>query len=216
MNILRIAPALAAIALASGCSSLLGVKSAPFTIYSPQYAAPAQGDAGPVVDWQLIVETPLASAALDSARIVVMPQPGVIEVFPGARWSDPAPVVLRRLVVEGFESSGRIVGVGGATTGMRADYALAIDLQAFQLDVTATGAEADIALRARMLDYARNRVISSRAFSARVPAASSDAPAAFAAIQAALNEVVPEVVGWTLEQGTAARGKSLPSHPASH
>lgn len=192
-------PLLIAAALLAGCGSLLGVQRQPFTIYAPRYHAPETATAGPRVDWQLVVETPQASDTLNTARIVVMPSPGVIEVYPGARWSDPAPTLLRNLVVQGFEQSGRIVGVGGATTGISADYALAIDLHAFQAEIRDDGAHAAIRFQARLLDYRSSRVLATRAFAADVPFASKDTAAAFAAFENAVGQVVSELVGWTLD-----------------
>ncbi len=209
MNALRILVAMALSLAMLGCSSLLKVSRQPFTIYSPQYSAVADASA-PRVDWQLIVDTPLASDALDSSRIAVMPHPGVIEVLPGARWSDTAPALLRRLIIEGFEHSGRIVGVGSAASGMRADFALAIELRDFQLELTAAGAQARIGFQARLLDYSSNRVLASRAFDTHVAASGADAAGAFTAFQAALNEIVPMLVEWTLAEGTSAQAPARP------
>ena len=157
-----------------------------------------------------MVETPLASDTLDTARMLVMPTPGVIEVFPAARWRDPAPALLRSLVVQGFEGSGRIVGVGSAASGLHADLALAMDLRDFQLEVGSGGPHAAVRFQARLLDYATNRVLATRAFAAQAPAAGSDAASAFAAFEVALDTVVPELVDGTLEQGTAAHGTGAP------
>lgn len=208
MNALRRVCLLLLPVLLAGCSSLLSVQRAPFTTYSPVYAAKASP--GPHVDWQLMVETPLASDTLDTARMLVMPTPGVIEVFPAARWRDPAPALLRSLVVQGFEGSGRIVGVGSAASGLHADLALAMDLRDFQLEVGSGGPHAAVRFQARLLDYATNRVLATRAFAAQAPAAGSDAASAFAAFEVALDTVVPELVDWTLEQGTAAHGTGAP------
>jgi len=209
MKAIRV-PALFAITLLAaalaGCGSLLGVQRQPFTIYAPSYHAPEQGKAGPRVDWQLVVEMPQASDTLNTARIVVMPSPGVIEVYPGARWSDPAPALLRSLVVQGFEQSGRIVGVAGATTGISADYALAIDLHAFQAEIRDGDAHAMIRFQARLLDYRSSRVLATRAFSADVPFPSKDTSAAFSAFENAVGQAVSELVDWALAQG---------GHPAS-
>lgn len=194
--------ALLAAAALAGCSSLIGVQRQPFTIYAPSYHAPQSATAGPSVNWQLVVETPLASETLNTARIVVMPSPGVIEVYPGARWSDPAPTLLRNLVVQGFEQSGRILGVGGATTGLSADYALAIDLHAFQAEIRDDGPHAVIRLQARLLDYRSSRVLATRAFAADTPFAAKDTAAAFAAFESTVGEVVSALVDWTLEAGT--------------
>jgi cholesterol transport system auxiliary component len=202
MNI-RHLPLLLILLPLAACSSLFNVQRTPFTIYSPKLAAPAATAAAAPVDWQLAVETPLASDALDTARIVVMPSPGVIEVYPGARWSDSAPALLRNLIVQGFEDSRRIVGVGSAASGLRADYALAIELRDFQLEVN-PATHAQIRLQVRLLDYTSNRVLAGQMFSAEAPAAGRDAAAAFAGFQDALNRIVPELVDWTLRQGEAA------------
>lgn len=199
---LRLAALLLALPLAA-CSSLLNVQRTPFTIYSPKLVAPAQAAAAAPVAWQLAVETPLASDALDTVRIVVMPRPGVIEVYPGARWSDSAPALLRNLVVQGFENSNRITGVGSSASGLRADYALGITLHDFQLEMDG-GAHAVIRLQARLLDYTTNRVLAAQAFGVETPAGGSDAAAAFAAFDAALNRLVPQLVDWTVREGNAA------------
>lgn len=199
----RYVPALLALALALGaCSSLLNVQRTPFTIYSPQYSA--EPSTGAPVDWQLVVETPLASDTLATPRIVVMPKPGVIEVFPGARWSDTAPAMLRGLVVRGFERSGRIMGVGSAVSGLRADYALAIDLHDFQVEIVDGAPRAAVRLQARLLDYTSNRVLAARAFAAEEPAAGTDAASAFPAFQRALDQALSALVDWTLASGEAA------------
>src|SRR5690606_36813765 len=85
MNAYRL-PLLLCLASLAGCTSVLGVPRQPFMIYAPGYRAPeGAAAAGARVDWQLVVETTLASDTLNTARIVVMPQPGLIEVYPGAR-----------------------------------------------------------------------------------------------------------------------------------
>jgi len=188
--------------LLAGCSSLLNVQRTPFTIYSPRYTAPAAAQ-GARVDWQLAVETPLASDTLETSRMLVMPAPGTLEVFPNARWRDPAPALLRGLIVQGFESSGRIVGVGSSASGLRADFALAIGLHDFQLEVNGGSPRAAIRFQAQLMDYTSNRVLASHAFVAETPAAGADAASAFAAFQAALDTVVPELVEWTLREGNA-------------
>jgi cholesterol transport system auxiliary component len=213
MNIHRL-PALLLVLPIAACSSLLNVQRTPFTIYSPKLSAPAGTASAPRVEWQLAVETPLASDALDTARIVVMPSPGVIEVYPGARWSDSAPALLRNLIVQGFEDSHRIVGVGSAASGLRADYALAIEVRDFQLEMNG-GTHAAIRLQVRLLDYTSNRVLSAQAFEAEAPAATAEAAAAFGAFQDALDRIVPELVDWTLREGDTAHGKKATREGAS-
>lgn len=203
MNIRRLAPVLVLALPLAACSSLLNVQRTPFTIYSPKLAVATDATPAARVDWQLAIETPLASDALDTARIVVMPSPGTIEVYPGARWSDSAPALLRNLIVQGFENSQRIVGVGSSASGLRADYALALELRDFQLEMN-PAPHAQLRLQVRLLDYTSNRVLAAHAFSAEAPAQGSDAAAAFAAFEAALNQLVPQLVDWSLREGETA------------
>jgi cholesterol transport system auxiliary component len=197
---IRIAGLLAACLLTS-CASLTG-KTEPFAIYAPQLGtAPASG---PAVDWQLAIDTPLASSAIDSTRIAVMPTPGVLQIYPAARWRDPAPALVRSLIVEGFERSGRILGVGAAAD-LRADLGLTLELRAFQAEIGTGGARAVVRLQASLVDFSSNRVFAARTFEAASPAAASDMTAMFPAFQASLDQVVPQLVDWTLAEGERQR-----------
>ena len=118
------------------------------------------------------------------------------------------PALLRGLIVQGFEESGRIVGVGSGASGLRGDYALAIELRDFQVDHGHGAPQATIRFQARLLDYTSNRVLAAQAFAAQAPVAGSDAASAFAGFQTALNEVIPQVVDWTLNEGSRARASS--------
>lgn len=204
----RLAILLFALLPLGGCSSLLGVQKQPFTIYSPNYRAPSTAPTGPSVDWQLAIETPLASEALNTTRIVIMPSPGVIEVYPGARWSDPAPNLLRHIAVSGFEHSGRIIGVGSAAVGLRADYSLVLDLHDFQAEFRNGTPYATVGFHARLLDYSTNRVLAAQGFSAETPFSATDSAGAFAAFETSASQTVSQLVDWTLREGSAARAKT--------
>lgn len=204
MNGLARVATIALVVLLAGCSAL-GGKRTPLTIYSPRLAVATPATAPTPVDWQLQVSTPQASQVLDNARIAVMPTPGVIEVYPAARWRDPAPRLLRSLVVQAFGDSGRIVGVSGASAGLNADYELALELRDFQAEVDGSSARAVIRVHAKLFDHRSNRIVAMRAFEATAPAASSAAGDAVAAFETALSELMPRLVEWTLETGSAAR-----------
>src|SRR4029453_4617745 len=81
---------------------------------------------------QLAIDTPLASDALDTSHMLVMPTAGAIESYKGARWGDEMPMMLRGLLIQAFQDSGRITGVGAITSGLHADYSLTVDLYDFE------------------------------------------------------------------------------------
>lgn len=196
------------ILLLSACAALSG-KHDEFAVYTPRLSLPSAADATPQVGWQLLIETPRASAALDTARIAIMPSPGVLEVYPSARWRDPAALMLRSLILQAFEESGRIGGVSGSSSGLSADYSLAIELRDFQIEINNGSAQAAIRLTAKLFDHRSNRIIASRAFQTLAPATQSDIASAIPAFEQALDHLLPELVSWTLEKGQI-------SHAAVH
>ena len=186
--------------LLTACSAL-GGKHTPFAVYSPQLELPAQSAAAASISWQLLVDTPRTSAALDTNHIAVMPSAGLIEVYPAARWRDPAPILLRGLIVMAFDNDGRIAGVSAADAGLSGDYALSLELRGFQVEMAGPDAQAAVRLTAKLFDHASNRIVATRPFDAIAPAASNEVGDAVKAFEQALDVMLPSLVAWTIEQG---------------
>jgi len=183
------------------CASLTGTK-APFTTYAPRYTPPASTNAQSV-DWQLAIDTPQSSDALDTSRMLVMPTPGAIETYKGGRWSDTTPLLLRGLLTQAFQDSGRIAGVGAITSGLHADYSLGIDLYDFETQYRDGAPHAVIRFTAKLTDFSVNRIRATRTFEADAPVGGADARDAAAAIEQVLGILLPQVIDWTIEQGQA-------------
>ena len=199
--------ALAALLLMGACASLTGQKE-PFTTYLPRYTpAPAAANA-PRVDWQLTIDTPLAGDVLDTTRMLVMPAPGAIETYKAGRWADSVPLLLRALLIQAFQTSNRITGVGAVASGLHGDFQLAADLYDFETQYRDGSPHVLIRLNAKLVDESLNRVAASRTFEVDTPVAGATAADAAAAFEQALNELLPEIVGWTLEQGQSVWSKS--------
>jgi cholesterol transport system auxiliary component len=202
MKRLRAVLALAAFVLVGACASLTGSKES-FTVYSPRYEPPPDAHGTPVA-WQLAIDTPLASDALDSARMLVMPTPGALETYKGGRWADTPPLVLRGLLIEAFQDTGRIAGVGAVTSGIHADYTMTIDLYDFEVQYRDGAPHAVIRLNAKLNDASVNRVRAAKTFEADEPVSGTTAGDAAAAFDHALDALLAGVVAWTIEQGEAA------------
>jgi len=187
------------------CASLTG-KNEPFTIYAPRYTPLANAANATHVEWQLAIDTPLASDALDTSHMLVMPTAGALETYKGGRWRDPAPVLLRSLLIQAFQDSGRIVGVGAITSGLHADYALTIDLYDFETQYRDGSPHAVIRLNAKLTDFSINRIRAARTFEVDTPVAGAQAGDAAGAFEQALGQLLPQIVDWTLEQGQANWG----------
>ena len=201
----RLMQALVSLALCIVLGACLSLGKKPEqTVYSPQVAISAGAD-WPSVDWPLLVMRPLASDALDTARIVVRPQPGTLQVYQGAAWSDPAPDLLQAALVGAFEDSGKIVAVGRQGSGLRGDFSLLLDMRQFEAvyENGAASPAAVIQLQAKLLGKPGNRVLAAKTFRVAVPASGKDVPAVVAAFDSALNQSIAQIVGWTLATGQA-------------
>jgi cholesterol transport system auxiliary component len=210
---LRALPALAALLLVGACASLTGTKEA-FTVYSPRYEPPSGMPSGKPVDWQLSVDTPLASDALDTSRMLVMPTPGALETYKNGRWADTPPMVLRGLLIEAFQQTGRIAGVGAVTSGLHADYLMTIDLYDFEVQYRDGAPHAMIRLNAKLGDASINRVRAAKMFAADEPVAGSTAGDAAAAFDRAIDALLADIVHWTIDQAESAWSQ-IPHPPRS-
>jgi len=204
-------PALAACLLVGACASLTGSKES-FTVYSPRYEPPASTQ-GKTVAWQLAIDTPLASDALDTSRMLVMPTPGALETYKGGRWADTPPLVLRGLLIEAFQDTGRIAGVGALTSSIHADYTLTIDLYDFEVQYRDGAPHAVIRLNVKLNDASINRVRAAKTFEADEPVAGTTAGDAAVAFDRTIDTLLAGIVQWTIDQGEATWGHPTRSSP---
>jgi cholesterol transport system auxiliary component len=165
------------------------------------------------VDWQLLIETPVAPAGLDTGRIAVAYSPIELNYF--AR-SDRAPQMVQRLLIESFENSGRIVAVGRDAIGLRSDYVLKTELREFQAEYDgsqagATGAESGVPagaapkvrvrINAKLVRMPQRTIVASENFESIVEAKPNTMKGIVTAFDAALGRTIKRVVVWTLTEG---------------
>lgn len=193
----------AMLALLGGCSLLGSNERSAVTIYSP--IVRIQADPGwPKVDWQLVLVKPSAARVVDSPRINVRPSPSELEVYKGVSWAQPATDMLDDALVRGFEDSGRINGVARATTGIRADYKLALDVRRFEADYRGQPTPtALIEVNAKLIHVVDQRVVADRTFRQEQPVPSTATADVARAFEQGLQATTSEVVGWTLVSGQA-------------
>lgn len=183
----------------AGCSVL--PKHEPIALYRPE-AVVAADPAWPQANWQLRIARPYADDAHDSARILVRPQPGELQVYKGAAWTQPAPDLVLDTVLRAFGDSGRVAGVGRRGEGVGADYELLLDLRRFEADYAGDARPtARIALGARLVRNDDDRVVASRVFEADVPADGAEVAAVDRAFAQGLGAVTTQLIGWTLTEG---------------
>lgn len=190
----------ASFTLISACSIL--PKPEPFELYrlpsaqssvAPAHATPQR--------WSLRLNKPQASEALNSPNIAVIPQGDVISSYKGARWSDPAPVLMRNRLLDGFQRDGRVTLLSTDDSNFQADLELGGSLQAFQTEYQGTNAGVIVRLDALLVRGYDQRILASKRFEVRQPLSDVKVPAVVAGFGQASDQLTTQVVAWAVEQG---------------
>ncbi|MEW6121031.1 MAG: ABC-type transport auxiliary lipoprotein family protein [Pseudomonadota bacterium] len=159
-------------------------------------SAPAAFAARGAGEGQLVVVMPTALAALDTERILVEPTPGQITYLPEAQWSDRLPALLQARTIQAFENGSKLRRVARPGDGIQPDYQLNLDIRTFGVKVTAGVPEAVVELSAKVIGVTAGKILAARVFSARVPVSTMNGAGATAALDAASNKVLTDVVIW--------------------
>jgi cholesterol transport system auxiliary component len=153
----------------------------------------------PRVEWQLIVETPVAAAGLNTSRIALQRSPVTLEYYANANWTDVAPLMVQTLLIESFENSGRIVAVSRESMTVRADYTLKTELREFQAEYDGNGPpRARVRINAKLTRVADRAIIASHTVERIVRAEGSDLPSIALAFDEALGSTMRRIVEWAL------------------
>jgi len=186
-----------ALALISACSIL--PKADPSDVY--RLASAQATSQGTPVSWSLRVTKPQTSEFLDSPRIAVVPNGDLISSYANSRWSDPAPVLLRNRLLDGFQRDGRVTLLSTDDTNLQADYELGGQLQAFQSQYRGNAVEVVMRLDARLVRGSDQRILASRRFEVRQPVSDTQVPGVVAAFGQAGDQLNKQVVDWVVAQG---------------
>ncbi|WP_028619902.1 ABC-type transport auxiliary lipoprotein family protein [Pseudomonas sp. Ant30-3] len=196
---LRLAALLAAVALSGACSIL--PESPPSDVYRlPSAHSPAVNN-GMAQRWSLRLNKLQASEALNSAHIAVIPQGDLISSYAASRWSDPAPVLLRNRLLDGFQRDGRVSLLSTDDSNFQADLELGGNLQAFQTEYQGSTASVVVRLDALLVRSYDQRILASRRFEVRQPLSDVKVPAVVAGFGQASDRLTAQVVSWAVEQG---------------
>lgn len=210
-------------AITAGCVELPGSKTKAPRLYvlTPKSTFDKKL---PVVQWQLLVDTPVAPAGLSTARIAMQDSPYELRYFQHANWTDFAPQMVQALVIESFENSNRIVSVGREQIGMRSDFQLKSELREFQAeygrrmppDTTTLGPKepppwARVRINVKLVKMPQREIVATQTFERRVRARANKMADIIEAFDTALGKVLKSMVSWTLKSGVAHKKKSRAS-----
>jgi len=194
----------APLAALTGACALAAGQGPPPTLYRLTPKSTFRKDL-PTVRWQLVLEVPIADAALNTARIALFPDPTHVEYYARASWTDRAPQMVQTLLIESFENSDRIVSVGRDSVALRADFLLKTELREFQAEYPKPGApRVHVAFNVKLVQMPARTIIGSQDFDHKVDAQADRMPAIIAAYDEALGKVLKRLVEWTLITGAQA------------
>ena len=157
--------------------------------------APASRRAEPVVTALLIQPLP-ADATAETVSIAYSRRPNEFAYYQLASWSERPVRQVPRLLQQRLEARGVAGAVGLTGDPLRADWLLTIAIDTLHHDVSVLPGQGRLALTAELFDRRTRTRLSRRQFVVAVPVASADAPAAAAALSAALTQAFDGLVPW--------------------
>ena len=186
-----------------GCTGLLAARNAPPpAVYrlTPKVTLPADL---PRRDWVLIVAEPTAEGALDSSRIAIQTD-GRVDRLADVAWADRPAAMLQSAIVQAFQASGKLRAAGSDREDLPGRYLLQLAINAFQLEPEGSSYAAQISLHARFVALPTRQVAGAQDFTQRVAATATSNEAAVAAFDAAVAQILADLVAWTLRTGRAS------------
>ncbi len=200
-GVLRLAAAGPLAALAAACDLTVPGQGPPPNLYrlTPKSSFPEDL---PEVDWQLILEPPIADASLNTTRVALQRDPTQLEYYARSSWTDLAPQMGQTLMVESFENSGRIVSIGREAIGLRADFVLKSELREFQAEYFEGGnPQVRVAINVKLVKMPKRAIVGSTNLEHLSQAEANLMPDIIAAFDEALGKVLRRLVAWTILTG---------------
>jgi cholesterol transport system auxiliary component len=146
---------------------------------------------------QILIADPTALKALNSDQIVIRVSPSEIQYLSRAQWSDTLPRMVQSKLVQAFENSGKVGGVGKPGQGLAIDYQVVSDIRSFEIDASA-GNRAVVEISVKILNDRNGTVRAQQVFRATAPAG-GDNVGFVKGLGQAFTAVTDQIVGWTLK-----------------
>ncbi|GAA0603091.1 ABC-type transport auxiliary lipoprotein family protein [Paenochrobactrum glaciei] len=146
---------------------------------------------------QLLVAAPTALKALDSENIVVNPASGSIAYLSGAQWGDRLPNIIQSRLVQSYENTGLLGGVGRPGDGLAINYQVLTDVREFGIHASTSPQTAVVELAVKLMDDKNGNVRATRVFRNVVAVQGSGNAAYLKALDQAFEKTAAEIVSWT-------------------
>lgn len=145
---------------------------------------------------QLLIAEPTALKALDSENIVVRLSGSEVQYLGNSQWSDRLPRMVQSKLVEAFEDTGKLGGVGRPGQGLAIDYQVVTDIRAFEVDTAKNLATIEISVK--LLNDKNGTVKAQEVFRSTARVSGSGNANFVKALDNAFASTSREIVAWTL------------------
>ena len=148
----------------------------------------------------LSLARPLASQALDSARIAVMPAGNQLSSYKGVRWTDDAPSLLRAQLLDELRSRGLFKAVSSDEQHLASDWQLLSTLLDFQSQYQNGAVQVLIRFDAQLIDSSSRKVLASQRFTINQESTSEHIPQVVEAFAKASAQLADQLSIWLATQ----------------
>lgn len=154
-------------------------------------------------DLVLALSTPRAAAGHDTAAMLYVRQPNVLEHYATHRWVDAPARLLQPLLMRTLEDAGGFRAVVPAGSGVQADLRLDTELVQLRQNFLVQPSRAELAVRLQLVDAAGRRVLATRVIEQTEVATTADAPGGVVAANVALARALAQVAAFCVEAAAA-------------
>jgi phospholipid/cholesterol/gamma-HCH transport system substrate-binding protein len=159
-------------------------------------AATAFPQIAKTIKGHLVVPDPSAIILFDTQKILIRSGAGTYSNVNAAQWADNLPKLFQARIVQSFENAHQLSAVSRPLEQLTAEYRLELAIRSFQITLEPSP-NAVVDVTARLVND-KGVVAGARMFTASIPAKSTDAPDAVAALNQAFSQVAGEIVVWTV------------------
>src|SRR5690348_1918507 len=167
-------------------------------------------------DFSLRVDAPNTSGPLDGTGIVVMPEPGQVSTYKGARWSESPALLIRHRLVDAFMAA-KLPAVTTDDDHFASDYSLSGNLRGFQSEYRNGSPVVVVRFDAQLRRGGARNLLATRSFVVTQNPSGVDVPQIVAAFGAADDALAQQVVTWTIDvanRDRASRPAGADDEPA--
>ncbi|MDF1775819.1 MAG: ABC-type transport auxiliary lipoprotein family protein [Rhizobiaceae bacterium] len=147
---------------------------------------------------QIVVTDPSAVKSLDGSNIVVRTSPSAIQYLARSQWNDNLPKLVQQNLIDAFEDSGRLGGVGKPGDGIAVDYLVSPTIRSFEIISNGTDT-AVVEISVRIINDRNGVVKAQRVFQSTAAAAGVTNADFIDALDRANGKIMNDIVAWALK-----------------